>query len=120
MEILKAITDEEKVMIENWITYHVDSNPEVSNKSEQRCSVDYLLRHWANAKSNFFKMFGEKLIIEEKISYTEDKEVLRGKISRELDNCRTPIGYFKCNLYEFLGKTSNPSVLSNRYNFICL
>jgi hypothetical protein len=54
MEILKAITDEEKVMIENWITYHADGNPEVSIKGEQRCSVDYLLRYWTNAKSHFF------------------------------------------------------------------
>lgn len=118
MEILKAITDEEKVMIENWITCHADSNPEVSINKEQRCSVDYLLRYWANAKSDFFKMFGEKLIFEEKISYTEDRTVLAGKIYRELDNYKTPMGSFKYNFYEFLGKTSNPSMSKARYNFI--
>lgn len=118
MEILKAITDEEKIMIENWITYHVDSNPEVSNKSEQRCSVDYLLRHWAEAKSHFFKMFGEKLILEEKISYTEDKNTLARKISKELDGYKTPMGNFKYNFYEFLSRTSNPSMSKARYNFV--
>ena len=118
MEILKAITDEEKVMIENWITYHADGNSEVTVKGEQRCSVDYLLRYWANAKSDFFKMFGEKLILEEKISYTEDRTVLAEKIYRELDNYKTPIGNFKYNFYEILGKTSNPSMNEARYNFV--
>lgn len=52
------------------------------------CSMDYLLRKWNDKKQPLLKLFGNKLILEKKISYKEKeenlinelREMLRGKV----------------------------------------
>lgn len=120
MGILKALTDEEKIIIENWITAHAGPNPNEVIKREQRCSVDYLLRHWAYEKENLFHMFGEKLILEEKISYVESEKELAHKIGKELENIHSSMAIFKMNFFDYLSMTSNASLIQHRYYFIDL
>lgn len=115
MKIMDALTAEDKALISNWIKYNT------SNVKGEQCSIEYLLRFWAEEKQYLFEMFGEKLILEEPVNFEGSIEGISYFIGKESgSDISSPLYIFRSNYYKFLSESANPYVCSQKYKLMDL
>lgn len=79
MNLVEKIPDLEQDMIERYIYDYAVRDDDYLKGSF--AGVDYVLRHWSAAKSQYlYKLFGEQLILKKKISYDKDNYKIRSEI----------------------------------------
>ena len=79
MNLVEKIPDLEQDMIERYIYDYAVRDDDYLKGSF--AGVDYVLRHWSAAKSQYlYKLFGEQLILKKKISYDKDSYKIRSEI----------------------------------------
>ncbi len=75
-DIRNLITDEEKSLIEYYISSFACESDAYYDES-QRASVDNILKVWRDNKTPYLSsIFGDKLIVSEKVSFTKPEEAL--------------------------------------------
>ena len=75
-DIRNLITDEEKSLIESYISSYACEGDTYYNEN-QRASVDYILKAWKDNKTPYLSsIFGDKLIVSEKVSFIRPEESL--------------------------------------------
>lgn len=76
MVINEALTDLDLSFLKSYISEYGDYYSDV-------CDLDYFLRFWESNKSHFYEMFGNKLILEQPISFSKSTEELMSDIASE-------------------------------------
>ena len=67
------LSEQDKVKIQNYIRYYASSGYDVCGDS---APLDYILRIWESNKRHFYKLFGDKLIVEVPVQYEISKDTL--------------------------------------------
>lgn len=82
--VMDLLTQEDKNLIDSYRWYAPAENNDW--KYEDRCSVDYFLRTWAEAKDCYLKnIFKDKLIISEPFEYNISRQELEDEMCALLD-----------------------------------
>ena len=115
MNILEALSQEDKIQIENWISTWAVHDEGVQVKHEYRSSVDHVLCHWAHEKQHLFDAFGEKLILEEKVCFKDSSSNLSRILATEFCTYGSAVDRFKRNYLSFIENSTILSVITNRY-----
>lgn len=89
MSLIKTLSMEEMIAIENRITAHAfDGSP----KKEYRQPVEKILEPWQTAKSQFlYRMFGEQLILSKEIEFAKSADMLEEQIAEEMFDSRSAV-----------------------------
>ena len=108
------LNDNEKNMISEYIERYAPG--EVSPSAGSRADLETVLRPWAEAKADLFKLFGEKFIINRPVEYPADMDELENKVWKEMARRNTALSLFKYNFYEALEKY--PELVPQRYGLM--
>lgn len=76
MVINEVLTSSDLSLLKSYISEYGDYYSDV-------CDLDYFLRFWETNKSHFYEMFGDKLILEQSISFSKSVEELMSDINDE-------------------------------------
>lgn len=81
--VFNLLTDSDKNKIETYRNAYAF----VRDKENRKASIEYLLKHWNEAKSEYLEsIFGDQLIITKPIKFNEDKYDLWNKMSDLVHN----------------------------------
>lgn len=108
------LNDNEKNMISEYIERYAPG--ENSPVTGDRADLETVLRPWAEAKANLFKLFGEQFIIERPVEYPADIDDLENKVWKQLNWRTNAISTFKYNFYEAVEKY--PELIPQRYGIM--
>ena len=81
--VFNLLTDSDKSKIESYRNAYASA----WDKENRKASIEYLLRHWNEAKSGYLEsIFGDQLIITKPIKFSEDKYDLWNRMSDLVNN----------------------------------
>lgn len=93
MNLRDLLSEEDKNKIDYYISRFAET-PDIE-PSENRASVDYILRIWDANKQKLFHMFGDKFILERSFSFKQSDELLEEPITHLLYDIDSPIYKFR-------------------------
>lgn len=107
MSLFHLLSEEDKSLMKDWISYYGISNRERNDYPHYRANLEHALRDWATQKETLWQLFGEQFIIEREVTYNRPAELLHSDLEDALNDSDSGMYRFREYLLEKLENVFN-------------